>query len=308
MSTKRITTKSLSGLSINAKCADCIHLSGVAHQGLKKPCKDLGVKEYSKACEYYNPNVLRMSRSLGAMESVLDIITNMSESDIRILALAAMAAPSIAKHSPFKFGEKVFFNLSAPFADFVDSYYSGVVVGYAARTADDPKDHKGYVVLAGCLSSNSGTSLTLPVEMVLSEKRWSKTYRTLVNQGRFYTPDSKRVRFECSPPKQAIDYDVPTIDSGIDQLENMANNQKRGRGNKKSSPHVQSLRTEDYDDDLDDIETKNNPIALKETKTKAGISVLTFGSASTGFDSVDSDEDEDDLEDDLDEDETEEIE
>jgi hypothetical protein len=293
MSTKRITTKQLSGLSINAKCADCLHLSGVAHIDLKKPCKDLGVKEYSKACEHYNPNVLRMSRSLGAMESVLDIITNMSESDIRILTLAAMAAPSIAKHSPFKFGEKVFFNLSAPFADFIDSYYSGVVVGYAQRTSDDPRDHKGYVVLAGSLSSNSGTSLTLPVDMVLSEKHWAKVYRTLLSHGRFYTPDSKRVRFECSPPKQSIDYDVPTIDSGVDHLESLANNQKRGRGNKKVSPHIQTLRTEDYDDDLDEMETKSNPIALKQTKTKAGISVLTFGSTgSTGFDDPE-DEDED---------------
>lgn len=301
--TKRITTKQLSSLSVNAKCADCIHLCGVAHLALKKPCKDLGVKEYSRACEYYNPNVLRMSRSLGAMEAVLEIVTKMSESDIRILTLAAMAAPTIAKNTNFSFGETVYFNLSAPYADYIDSYYSGVVVGYASRTSDDPLSHGGYVVLAATLNSTTGTSLTLPVDMVMSKKKWHRVYRTLLSQGKFYTPDSKRLRSECSPPKVATDYNVPNIDTSYEDLARMQKLKEKGSSKIKISKAINTLRTEDMDDDLDKVGIKSNPIATKETRTKPGISVLSFGSGgSTGFDDPEA-VDEDDYEEELDDDE-----
>jgi hypothetical protein len=146
-----------------------------------------------------------MARSLGALEAVTDLISGMSESDMRLFLYSAMNASKISKNTKFSYGEKVYFNLSAPYVEFIDSYYSGVVVAYIQG---DENSEGGYLQIAGSLSGGAGSSIILPVDSILSQKAWNKLYKRLLNANRFYTPINNRLRIECSDPTTPDDYVV----------------------------------------------------------------------------------------------------
>lgn len=283
----RIPVKSTgsTSLSLNLKCSDCIHFDGVAHAELKKPCKELGIKPYSRSCEKMNPNVARMSRSLGAMETLADVLDGMDESEIRLFAYAALKSKDLKKYTKFKYGEKVYFNLSAPFSDCIDSYFSGVVIGYIAG---DQNSENGYLHIAGSLTSEQGSSITLPISSVLNERQWNMKYIKLLNMNQFYTPDSKRLRVECSEPTNPDeDYAVPTLDSSVSEVADMVKASKKGRGSQRYNKSAldtfkASSYNEEYDgaDDeaIEEAASEGERKGVKRKKGKSGTTVFSYES------------------------------
>lgn len=251
----RIHAKNLNPLELKSKCAECVHFDIKAHADFKRPCKELGVKTYAKVCDKYNPNVARMARNLGALEAVSDLISGMSESDMRLFLYSAMNASKISKNTKFSYGEKVYFNLSAPYVEFIDSYYSGVVVAYIQG---DENSEGGYLQIAGSLSGGAGSSIILPVDSILSQKAWNKLYKRLLNANRFYTPINNRLRIECSDPTTPDDYVVPTLDDKDTDLESRASKQQKGKS-KVNNPALDTYRNSEYnDDDLEEGEDSSS--------------------------------------------------
>lgn len=261
--TKRIGVKNLTTPTLNLKCADCVHFDIKAHSDIKKLCRDTGIKPYGRACDKMNPNTTRMSRSLGALEAVHDVLGGMSESEIRLFALAAIRAGDIAKNTKFRFGQKVFFNLSAPYTDFIDSYYSGVVVGFIPA---DQNSDKGYLHISGSLTDQAGTSIVMPIDSVLDEVKWNRHYLKLLNMNRFYTPDSKRLRVECgkehSPDE---DFIVPTLDMAASELESLSKQHAKGKGPRLNKA-IDTFKSSSYNSEYDDLE--EDEIEESENKTK----------------------------------------
>jgi hypothetical protein len=258
----RIHAKNLSPLELKSKCAECVHFDNKAHADFKRPCKELGIKAYAKVCDKYNPNVARMARTLGALEAVTDLIAGMDESDMRLFLYSAMNASKISKNTKFSYGEKVYFNLSAPYVEFIDSYYSGVVIAFIQG---DENSEDGYLQIAGSLTGGTGSSIILPVSSLLTEKAWVKLYKKLLAENRFFTPTSNRLRVNCSEPTNPDDYIVPTLDDKDTDLEQRATKQQRGKA-KANHPALDTYRS---GDDFDD-ETNGNGDEPKQRKSKNG--------------------------------------
>ena len=60
--------------------------------------------------------------------------------------------PFLVSLNLFQFPSKVYFNLSAPYAEFIDSYYSGVVIAFIRG---DENSEGGYLQIAGSLSGGA---------------------------------------------------------------------------------------------------------------------------------------------------------
>lgn len=277
----KIPVKNTGSLALNLKCSDCIHFDGAAHVEFKKPCRELGIKAYARSCDKMNPNVARMSRSFGAMEAVLDVVSEMDESEIRLFAYAAIKSKDLKKHTKFSFGEKVYFNLSAPTSDYIDSYYSGVVIGYIPS---DQNSEGGYLHIAGSLTSMHGSSITLPITSVLDQKQWDSKYRRLLNMNQFYTPDSKRLRVECSEPTNPDDdYIVPTLDTSVEELKGMVKASKKGRGMQTlNKAALDTFKPTSYNEDYDDLDDSEDEEMQGDTKAKkkgkGGTAVFSYDS------------------------------
>lgn len=259
-STSRISIKNLPELSVAVKCADCLHFDIQAHAEFKKPCKDLGIKAYARGCDKYNPNVARLARSVGAMEAVFDMVGSMTESELRLLVISAYKSSAIEKGTggKYKFGSKVYFNLSAPYAEYIDSYYSGVVIGFIEGDESSPN---GYLHIGGSLSDSAGTSITLPIDIVLNQSKWNITFRKLANANKFQTPSSKRLRFECSEETSPEEYEVPTLDTSVEAISKLNSGKKRG------TTKAETFRETAYDDE-DESELQEDEAEVKVTKPK----------------------------------------
>lgn len=268
----RIHAKNLNPLELKSKCAECIHFDIKAHAEFKRPCKDLGVKTYAKVCDKYNPNVARMARSLGSLEAVMDVISGMSESDMRLFLYSAMNASKISKNTKFSYGDKVYFNLSAPYVEFIDSYYSGVIVAYING---DENSESGYLQIAGSLSGGAGSSIVLPVDSVLSEKAWNKLYKRLLNANRFHTPTNNRLRVECSDPTTNEDYVVPTLDDKDTDLEQRANKQQKGKS-KANNPALDTYRNSEYNDDELDEGDDQGSVRKGKKGSKGSTTIFSY--------------------------------
>lgn len=280
--TKRINVKNVTTPTVNLKCADCIHFDVKAHPDIKKLCRDTGIKHYGRACDKMNPNTTRMARSLGALEAVQDVINGMTESEIRLFALSAIRAGEIAKHTKFHYGQKVYFNLSAPYTDFIDSYYAGVVVAFIGA---DQNSDKGYVQIAGSLTNSAGSSITMPIDSVMDEARWNKHYLKLLNMNKFYTPESNRLRVECGKEQNPDeDYVVPTVDMAADQLESLAKQRAKGKAPKVNKA-IDTFKASSYNseyDDLDEEELEETGTTTKQKGRKSRTDVVSFAQKQSG--------------------------
>lgn len=262
----RIQAKNLNPLELKSKCAECVHFDIKAHSDFKRPCKDLGIKTYARVCDKYNPNVARMARSVGALEAVMDVVSTMSESDMRLFLYSAMNASKISKNTSFSYGDKVYFNLSAPYAEFIDSYYSGVVIAFIRG---DENSEGGYLQIAGSLSGGAGSSIILPVDSILSQKAWNKLYKRLLNANRFYTPKTSRLRVACSDPTTPDDYVVPTLDDKDTDLEQRATKQKNGKA-KVNNPALDTYQNTEYNSEDDQDEGDDQGSTKRKRKTTKG--------------------------------------
>lgn len=277
MTKQRISVKNLPEMAIAVKCVDCIHFDIQALPEYKKPCKDVGVKAYNRGCDKHNPNAARLARSLGALEAVMDAVSGMDESELRLFVMAAYKGAAIEKgtNKKFKFGTKVYFNLSAPVAEYIDSYYSGVVIGYLNGDETSPD---GYLHIAASLSNTAGTSITLPISSVLTQSKWNVTFRKLLAANRFQTPSSKRLRFECGKETSPDDYEVPTLDMSIDEVNKL--NAAPNKKGKKSS--LETLRETAFDNEEDSdieesMEFESKPkSSIRKLKGKAGTTVISY--------------------------------
>jgi hypothetical protein len=206
----------------------------------------------------------------------MDTVNGLGESELRLFVMAAYKGAAIEKgtNKKFKFGTKVYFNLSAPLAEYIDSYYSGVVIGFLNGDENSPE---GYLHIAASLSNTAGTSITLPITSVLTQSKWNVTFRKLLAANKFQTPSSKRLRFECGKETSPDEYEVPTLDMSIDEV-NKLNAAPNKKGKKAS---LETFKETAFDDEDDaEIETsmefESKPKTTRKSKTSGKTTVISY--------------------------------
>lgn len=261
---ERIAIEDLNPLSVTLRCADCLHFKGSKAEGFKKPCSEMGIKAYGKACTKMNPLVTRMAQSLGAMEGIMDLIEGMDDSQLRLFLFSAMKAKRIENNAhyttskgrtrSFKYGQCVYLNLSAPRVEYIDSYYKAVVIGYAPG---DEGSSKGYLILAAHLSDVSGISVKVPITEVLNQKMFDIRFGKLAEKGQVATPDLNALRRKGykEADRDLENYVVPTIDSVLNDQDKPAKSKKKIR----------------KDLDIDYGSTPTNSKSSGSTRKKGGV-------------------------------------
>lgn len=216
-------------VSISLRCEDCIHFKGVRHQNFSAPCSELGTKAYATSCAVFNPLVSNLARATGALPALADVLDQMTESDMRLFIYAAQKTQQIKKASggKFRFGQKVFINLSAPYVEYIDVYFQAVVL--SVLPADEGSD-TGYIVLGGSLQDEIGASITVPIQNALTEAEWEVKLRSLFFAGKTNAPQCNKLRRVLPPVISKASYEAyqaPTIFSSEAEVKNLGAKRKK---------------------------------------------------------------------------------
>lgn len=194
-------------LAFPMKCSDCVHFSGIKSLSFKDVCSKLGTKSYANACPSFTPDMSRVARiNNSAIAALAKVAASADLSELRLLAASLMAATEIAKHG-FTYGQKVWFNLSNPYADYLECYYHGYIVGCTET----------HMLCASNLETGLHVSLYLPVDSILTYEAFSKKKASLIKRKRLtlpYEKNASRIRTVGVEATQVEEeeYEVPSLD------------------------------------------------------------------------------------------------
>jgi len=232
-------------VSTRVKCRDCIfHTSTKADFNNGATCQSIGIKGFAKACKLFTPKLSNLTEfSEDSLVILARIARDLSPSSLRILSHLFAKADQIQKHG-YKWGQPVYFNLSAPHIDYLDCFFKGYIVGIA------PDGDYFYLVSSLDLEERSNlTYLTLQSSSVLTRTQFKIKRKELKKANKLKTPlENLSAKLKVNVPlieahEEANDedtYDVPTIDAvpkdWLSQYENRG--KKKSRSKKKPEPKL----------------------------------------------------------------------
>lgn len=207
-------------VSLNLKCGECMHLTGVA--AFEKTCSQLGKTSFAEACPSFTPDM----RTIGVVKKghvvqLAELVKQLSQPQTRLFAYAFRNVDLIKK-SGFEFGEEVVFSLGQ---DYLECYVRGYVIG-ADRAATQ-------VYLTSDFEGLNGESclITLLRPSVMKMADFLKHRAELISKGRIAEPKPstgsvKRTTLQClrmTPDARALlrkqlqtkpdEYTLPSLDT-----------------------------------------------------------------------------------------------
>jgi hypothetical protein len=194
-------------LAFPMKCSDCVHFKGIKSPSFKEVCSKLGVKAYANACPSFTPDTVRVANiNNNAIAAIAKVASKADLSQLRLLASTLLNAAEVKKFG-FDFGQKVWFNLSNPYADYLECYFHGYVIGCTDT----------HIHVASNLELGLSVSIYLETSALFDESLWQRKKKALIKRGHLVLPaknNSSRIRFVGVEPTQVEeeDYEVPTLD------------------------------------------------------------------------------------------------
>lgn len=233
-------------LSLKMKCSDCLHFKCVRSPAYSDVCSALGVKTFATACPSFTPESSHLTKiDESALISLAELAVAADPKQLRLLSYT-LRNMTLIERLGFKFGQRVFFNLSSPKLEYVECYYSGYIV--AAAEFDD------YVYIRSSLDGNAKAAVLLPVESVYAQQEWDRRLKALIKRDLISIPVSKiesklRMIAHESTVEVDEDYEVPTLDSAPQEWIASYNEDQ------DSSSYVDEVNNEEDSEELEVIAT-----------------------------------------------------
>lgn len=178
---------------LGVKCKSCIFYKDRAYQAFKKPCSQLGVKQFSRPCQHFFANPFTFLKDDPEFKLAKKLLIKFGK---QLPSLVGWLNQELAtKKTGFSFGQIVYVKLIGE--DYLLNYAKATVVSA----------NKEYVYIQG--NKFRGTYLH---DSVYTEDEWKRKKRTLVKHKRLRDPKHADYYKIKVTPKKAIDYEAPTID------------------------------------------------------------------------------------------------
>ena len=174
-------SKPIQALTINARCRDCTHFTGVAHPKLGSAgenCATKGILGAAKPCKYFqiDPRSIKFDQNTTEGEYIrmlTDIVRGMSDRSLSQVA-AVLNQESKTRAQGLRFGEQIYFALGN--VNYLSNFVSGRVV----------KADSEYVFIRG----ESRTVAQIKKEHVFDQEGWERHRKKLRKSSRYLDPSS----------------------------------------------------------------------------------------------------------------------
>lgn len=201
-------------LVVNFRAGDCVYYK-TKHPDLGESYQDQGIMPYARAPKTFVPDIQKLANNPDSLFDLAKIIKNYDESQLRILIKVLHDSSKLIPHG-LKFGQPVYFNLSAPLADYVNCWFRCYTV------AVGPK-HEGtqYIYFTGNLEDVHGSLLLVPRDHVMTASSFKKHVAKLESDGKITAPEIRQHKKLIVHDKYEEDIvNFPSIDEVSEQLKN----------------------------------------------------------------------------------------
>jgi len=181
-------------ITIGAKCKSCIFYKDRAYQAFKKPCAQLGVKQYSRPCQHFFANPYIFLKDDPEFNLAKKLLIKYEK---QLPTLVAWLNQELStKKTGFTFGQIIYVKMIGE--DYLQNYARATVVSA----------NKEVVYVQGDIFRG-----TFMHASIFTEDAWVRKKKNLIKHKRIRDPKEAEYYKIKIKPKKAVEYEVPTIDT-----------------------------------------------------------------------------------------------
>ncbi len=207
-----INNKKRPPVALGVRCRSCLFFKSRSHHAYKKPCAELGVKQYSRPCKYYFANPFIFLKNDPEYKLVKKLLVQYAK--LLPDLVGWLNQETATKRTGFSFGQTVYVRMIG------DDY----LLNYAEATVISANREYIYIQT----KNFTGTFLHASV---YTEEQWKRKKKNLIKNKKIRDPKEKEYYKVKKLPKP-IDYDVPTIDKFEKTLAKARVNEMKGTSKK----------------------------------------------------------------------------
>lgn len=180
-----------------------------------------GVQAFQRAPTPFMPDLSKLIQmtpdGADSLHAISEVSQTMTSSQVRLISVM-LANVEVLRAHDLNFGDKVYFNVSAPRIEYIDCYVSATVVGATGAAEDD------YIILS-CdfdkINKKNNVQLTLPRSSMLDATEYKAVRKELRKKGKISAPKKEAKKSLCwidpnyaKPPRRNEDFEaIPTLDN-----------------------------------------------------------------------------------------------
>lgn len=173
--------------------------------------------------DHFEPDLRKLTGK--QLDLFSELISSLDSSQTRILAWMLISQDTLSRFD-LKIGQTVYVNLSAPYSEYLDNYFSGVIVKAGPKYEDIQ-----YVYISSSIKKSSQSLLLVPITSVVTEDKFEKVKLKLTRKGKLKNPKPVVKNFKPTKENPVLQEIVQFLDSAkpVSELKVKSKNRNKGK-------------------------------------------------------------------------------